>query len=57
MKADKKEKKLERIKDEVAEFIGGHDMKNHHPLFDSEIVEYFSHYKKKHVVWAIEQVR
>lgn len=52
-----KEEKRERIKEEVSEFIAAHDWNNRHRLFDSEIVAAFSCYKKKHVLWAIEQVR
>ena len=36
-----KELKRERIKEEVSEFIADHNMKNHHRLFDPEIVEAF----------------
>ena len=51
--------KFEALVEELSEFIGDHDMSNHHYLFDDEIVGIFSQrgYKKKHILKALEDVR
>jgi hypothetical protein len=56
MKLNKTEK-LQKIQDEVEEFIAAHDLKNHHYLSDTEIIAEFSMYKKKHVREAINNLR
>jgi hypothetical protein len=56
MKLNKTEK-LQKIQDEVEEFIAAHEMKTHHYLSDKEIVAEFSTYKKKHVKEAINNLR
>ena len=52
-----KEEKFAKLLDEVEEFIGEHNRSNPHYLFDEEIIKYFSHYKKKHVKRALEELR
>jgi polyribonucleotide nucleotidyltransferase len=49
--------KLQKIQDEVEEFIAAHDLKNHHYLSDKEIIAEFSMYRKKHVREAINNLR
>jgi hypothetical protein len=56
MKLNKTEK-LQKIQDEVEDFIAAHEMKTHHYLFDEEIIAEFSMYKKKHVRKAINNLR
>jgi hypothetical protein len=56
MKLNKTEK-LQKIQDEVEDFIAAHEMKTHHYLFDEEIITEFSMYKKKHVRKAINNLR
>jgi len=52
-----KEEKLQKIVNEINEFIAGRAMSNWHYLFDEEIIEIFSHYKKKHVKRALKEIR
>jgi hypothetical protein len=52
-----KEEKFQKIVEEISEFIGEHNLKNPHYLFDEDIVKAFSHYKKKHVKRALEEIR
>ena len=52
-----KQEKFDKLKDEIEEFIGGHDLSNPHYLFDEDIIKAFSHYKKKHVKKALEELR
>lgn len=52
-----KPEKFQELLDEIEEFIGAHNLKNPHYLFDEEIIEAFSHYKKKHVKRALEELR
>lgn len=49
--------KFQALLDEIEEFIGAHNLSNPHYLFDEDIVRVFSHYKKKHVKRALEQLR
>jgi hypothetical protein len=52
-----KPEKFQELLDEIEEFIGGHNLKNPHYLFDEDIIRAFSHYKKKHVKRALEEIR
>jgi hypothetical protein len=52
-----KEEKFQKIVEEISEFIAGHAMGNPHYLFDEDIIKIFSHYKKKHVKRALEEIR
>jgi len=52
-----KEEKFAKLLDEVEEFIGEHNRSNPHYLFDEDIIKVFSHYKKKHVKRALEELR
>lgn len=52
-----KDKTFAKLLDEIEEFIGEHNLSNPHYLFDEEIIKYFSHYKKKHVKRALEELR
>lgn len=52
-----KEEKFKQLVDEIEEFIGGHNQSNPHYLFDEDIIKAFSHYKKKHVKRALEELR
>ena len=52
-----KQEKFDKLKDEIEEFIAGHAMGNPHYLFDEDIIKVFSHYKKKHVKRALEEIR
>jgi hypothetical protein len=52
-----KEAKFKELLDEIEEFIGEHNLKNPHYLFDEDIIKIFSHYKKKHVKRALEEIR
>lgn len=52
-----KPEKFKELLDEIEEFIGGHDLSNPHYLFDEDIIKVFSHYKKKHVKKALEELR
>ena len=52
-----KEEKFQKIIEEVSEFIAEHEMSNPHYLFDEDIIEVFSQYKKKHIERALEEVR
>ena len=52
-----KEEKFQKIVEEISEFLGDHYQRNPHYLFDEEIIKYFSHYKKKHVKRALEELR
>jgi hypothetical protein len=52
-----KEEKFQKIVEEIGEFLGDHNMKNPHYLFDEDIIKIFSHYKKKHVKRALEELR
>jgi hypothetical protein len=56
MKPNKTEK-LQKIQDEVEEFIAAHEMKTPQYLFDREIIAEFSMYKEKHVKKAINNLR
>jgi hypothetical protein len=56
MKLNKAEK-LQKIQDEVEEFIAAHEMKTHHYLYNEEIITEFSRYKKKHVKEAMNNLR
>jgi hypothetical protein len=56
MKLNKTEK-LQKIQDEVEDFIATHELKTHHYLSDKEIITEFSIYKKKHVREAINNLR
>ena len=52
-----KEEKFQKLMDEISEFIGDHQQRNPHYLFDEDIIKAFSHYKKKHVKRALEELR
>jgi hypothetical protein len=52
-----KRNKTEKLQDEVEAFIAAHEMKNHHYIFNEEIIAEFSMYKKKHVKEAIKNLR
>jgi hypothetical protein len=52
-----RQEKFDKLKDEIEEFIGEHNLSNPHYLFDEDIIKYFSHYKKKHVKKALEELR
>jgi hypothetical protein len=52
-----KEEKFQKIVEEISEFLGDHALRNHHYLFDEDIIKIFSQYKKKHVKRALEEVR
>jgi hypothetical protein len=52
-----KEEKFKEIVEEISEFIAGHAMNSPHYLFDEDIIKIFSHYKKKHVKRALEEIR
>jgi len=52
-----KEEKFQKIVEEISEFLGAHNLKNPHYLFDEDIIKVFSHYKKKHVKRALEELR
>lgn len=52
-----KPERFQELVEEISEFIGDHNQKNPHYLFDEDIIKAFSHYKKKHVKRALEQVR
>jgi hypothetical protein len=52
-----KEEKFQKIVEEISEFLGEHNRTNHHYLFDEDIIKIFSHYKKKHVKRALEELR
>jgi hypothetical protein len=52
-----KEEKFQKIIEEISEFLGDHMQKNPHYLFDEDIIKIFSHYKKKHVKRALEEIR
>jgi hypothetical protein len=56
MKLNKIEK-LQKIQDEVEEFIAAHELKTHRYLEGKEIIAEFSMYKKKHVREAINNLR
>ena len=52
-----KEEKFQKIVQEISEFLGEHELRNRHYLFDEDIIRIFSQYKKKHVKRALEEVR
>lgn len=52
-----KEDKFQELIDEIEEFIGEHNLSNPHYLFDEDIIKAFPHYKKKHILRALEEVR
>jgi len=52
-----KEEKFAKLLEEVEAFIGDHERSNPHYLFDEEIIKHFSHYKKKHIKRALEELR
>lgn len=52
-----KDEKFQMIVEEISEFLGDHMQKNLHYLFDEDIIKIFSHYKKKHVKRALEEIR
>lgn len=52
-----KPEKFEQLVEEISEFIGNHQQSNPHYLFDEDIIKAFSHYKKKHVKRALEEIR
>lgn len=52
-----KDEKFQMIVEEISEFLGDHMQKNPHYLFDEDIIKIFSHYKKKHVKRALEEIR
>ena len=52
-----KDEKFKQLVDEIEEFIGQHNLSNPHHLFDEDIIKAFSHYKKKHVKRALEEIR
>ena len=52
-----KDDKFKELLDEIEEFIGAHNLSNPHYLFDEDIIKAFSHYKKKHVKRALEELR
>lgn len=52
-----KPEKFEQLVEEISEFIGNHQQSNTHYLFDEDIIKAFSHYKKKHVKRALEEIR
>ena len=52
-----KEEKFQKIVEEISEFIAEHAMSNPHYLFEEDIIKIFSHYKKKHVKRALEEIR
>ena len=52
-----KDDKFKELLDEIEEFIGAHNLSNPHYLFDEDIIKAFSHYKKKHVKKALEELR
>lgn len=55
--SEKKRKKFNELINEISEFIGNHEMKNPHYLFDEEIFEAFPMYKKKHIKRALKEIR
>ena len=52
-----KQEKFEKLVEEISEFLGDHQMKNHHYLFDEDIIKIFSFYKEKHVKKALKEIR
>lgn len=50
-----KQEEFDALKDEIEEFLGEHS--NPQYLFDEDIIKAFSHYKKKHVLLALEELR
>jgi hypothetical protein len=52
-----KDEKFKELVKEISEFLGEHNLKNPHYLFDEDIIKIFSHYKKKHVKRALEELR
>lgn len=55
-----KPERFQELVEEISEFIGDHNQENQenpHHLFDEEIIKAFSHYKKKHVKRALEELR
>ena len=52
-----KEDRFKELLDEIEEFIGAHNLNNPHHLFDEDIIKAFSHYKKKHIKKALEELR
>jgi hypothetical protein len=49
--------KLQKIQDEVEEFIAAHELKNHHYLSDKEIMAEFGMYKRKHIKEVLDNLR
>ena len=52
-----KDDKFKELLDEIEEFIGAHNLRNPHYLFDEDIIKAFSHYKKKHIKKALKELR
>lgn len=52
-----KEEKFQELRDEIEEFIGDHQQRNPHYLWDEDIIKAFPHYKKKHIKRALEELR
>jgi hypothetical protein len=52
-----KDERFKELVEEISEFLGDHNLKNPHYLFDEDIIKIFSHYKKKHVKRALEELR
>jgi hypothetical protein len=51
------ETEFEQLVDEIEEFLAERSLSNHHYMFDEEIIQHFSHYKKKHVKMALLELR
>lgn len=52
------DKKKETMLEDISEHIADHDMRNHHYLTDSEIIDHFKTvYKKKHVKEILSEIR
>lgn len=56
MKAKKLVKLIELLHD-VEDFIADYEMRNYRYLTDKKIIKHFSNEKKKHVKWALRELR
>lgn len=51
-----KQEKLDKLIEDIEEFIGDHNRTNPHHLFKEDIIKAFPQYKKKHIKQALEEI-